>query len=67
MKRPAGPPRPQEPPWHPAHAQLVSRVDAAKILGLSTKTVRRYIAAGDLDKVPDSQGNNHDEVIVAVP
>ena len=31
--------------------RLVSLVEAAEILGVSTKSVRRYIAAGDLDAV----------------
>jgi excisionase family DNA binding protein len=31
--------------------QLVSLCEAAEILAVSTKTVRRYIAAGDLDAV----------------
>lgn len=31
--------------------RLVSLPEAADILGLSVKTVRRYIAAGDLDAV----------------
>jgi excisionase family DNA binding protein len=31
--------------------RLVSLPEAADILGLSIKTVRRYIAAGDLDAV----------------
>lgn len=31
--------------------RLVSPREAAEILALSTKTVRRYIAAGDLDPV----------------
>lgn len=31
--------------------QLVSLTEAAEILAVSTKTVRRYIAAGDLDAV----------------
>lgn len=31
--------------------RLVSLTEAAEILGLSVKTVRRYIAAGDLDAV----------------
>ena len=31
--------------------QLVSLPEAAKILAVSAKTVRRYIAAGDLDAV----------------
>jgi excisionase family DNA binding protein len=31
--------------------RLVSLPEAAEILGLSVKTVRRYIAAGDLDAV----------------
>jgi excisionase family DNA binding protein len=31
--------------------RLVSLTEAAEILGLSTKTIRRYIAAGDLDAV----------------
>lgn len=31
--------------------QLVSLPEAAEILAVSTKTVRRYIAAGDLDAV----------------
>lgn len=35
----------------PASRQLVSLVEAAEILAVSTKTVRRYIAAGDLDAV----------------
>ncbi len=35
----------------PASRQLVSLVDAAEILAVSTKTVRRYIAAGELDAV----------------
>jgi excisionase family DNA binding protein len=35
----------------PVARRLVSLVEAAKILGVSTKSVRRYIAAGDLDAV----------------
>ena len=35
----------------PAPRRLVSLVEAAEILGVSTKSVRRYIAAGDLDAV----------------
>lgn len=35
----------------PASRQLVSLVDAAEILAVSVKTVRRYVAAGDLDAV----------------
>ena len=35
----------------PAPRRLVSLTQAAEILGVSTKTVRRYIAAGDLDAV----------------
>lgn len=31
--------------------RLVSLTEAAEILGLSVKTVRRYVAAGDLDAV----------------
>lgn len=31
--------------------RLVSLTEAADILGLSVKTVRRYIASGDLDAV----------------
>ena len=31
--------------------RLVSLAEAAEILGVSTKCVRRYIAAGDLDAV----------------
>lgn len=31
--------------------RLVSLAEAAEILGLSTKTIRRYIAAGELDAV----------------
>jgi excisionase family DNA binding protein len=31
--------------------RLVSLTQAAEILGVSTKSVRRYIAAGDLDAV----------------
>lgn len=31
--------------------RLVSLTEAAEILGLSVKTVRRYIAAGELDAV----------------
>ena len=31
--------------------RLVSLAEAAEILGVSTKSVRRYIAAGDLDAV----------------
>ena len=31
--------------------RLVSLAEAAEILSVSTKTVRRYIAAGDLDAV----------------
>lgn len=31
--------------------RLVSLPEAAEILGLSVKTVRRYIASGDLDAV----------------
>lgn len=34
-----------------ASRRLVSLVEAAEILGVSTKSVRRYIAAGDLDAV----------------
>ena len=34
-----------------ATRRLVSLREAADILGLSVKTVRRYIAAGDLDAV----------------
>ena len=35
----------------PASRQLVSLVDAAEILAVSVKTVRRYVAAGDLDAI----------------
>jgi excisionase family DNA binding protein len=35
----------------PVARRLVSLVEAAEILGVSTKSVRRYIAAGDLDAV----------------
>jgi excisionase family DNA binding protein len=35
----------------PARRRLVSLTQAAEILGVSTKSVRRYIAAGDLDAV----------------
>ncbi|HEU5036076.1 MAG TPA: helix-turn-helix domain-containing protein [Nocardioides sp.] len=31
--------------------RLVSLAEAAEILGLSVKTVRRYVATGDLDAV----------------
>jgi excisionase family DNA binding protein len=31
--------------------RLVSLAEAAEMLGVSTKSVRRYIAAGDLDAV----------------
>lgn len=31
--------------------RLVSLAEAAEILGVATKTVRRYVAAGDLDAV----------------
>lgn len=31
--------------------RLISLADAAEALGVSSKTVRRYIAAGDLDAV----------------
>lgn len=34
-----------------APRRLVSITEAAEILAVSTKTVRRYIAAGDLDAV----------------
>lgn len=34
-----------------ATRRLVSLAEAAEILAVSTKTVRRYIAAGDLDAV----------------
>jgi excisionase family DNA binding protein len=34
-----------------ATRRLVSLTEAAEILAVSTKTVRRYIAAGDLDAV----------------
>lgn len=34
-----------------AARRLVSLTEAADILAVSTKTVRRYIAAGDLDAV----------------
>ncbi len=34
-----------------APRRLVSLTEAAEILAVSTKTVRRYIAAGDLDAV----------------
>ncbi len=34
-----------------ATRRLVSLAEAAEILGVSTKSVRRYIAAGDLDAV----------------
>lgn len=34
-----------------ATRRLVSLPEAAEMLGLSVKTVRRYIAAGDLDAV----------------
>lgn len=34
-----------------AARRLVSLAEAAEILGVSTKSVRRYIAAGDLDAV----------------
>jgi excisionase family DNA binding protein len=52
--RPTGPPLTQE---HPngltasTTRRLVSIAEAAEILGVSTKSVRRYIAAGDLDAV----------------
>lgn len=35
----------------PAPRRLISLTQAAEILGVSTKSVRRYIAAGDLDAV----------------
>ncbi|MFN8192203.1 MAG: helix-turn-helix domain-containing protein [Nocardioidaceae bacterium] len=35
----------------PRPRQLVTLGDAAEILAVSTKTVRRYIAAGELDAV----------------
>lgn len=35
----------------PKPRQLVTLSEAAEILALSVKTVRRYIAAGDLDAV----------------
>lgn len=35
----------------PTHRQLVTLCEAAEILAVSVKTVRRYIAAGDLDAV----------------
>ena len=35
----------------PAARRLVSLPEAAEILAVSVKTVRRYIAAGDLDAV----------------
>lgn len=35
----------------PVPHRLVSLIEAAEILGVSTKSVRRYIAAGDLDAV----------------
>ena len=35
----------------PVARRLVSLVEAAEILGVSTKSVRRYIAAGDLEAV----------------
>lgn len=31
--------------------RLISLAEAAETLGVSTKTVRRYVAAGDLDAV----------------
>ena len=34
-----------------ASRRLVSLVEAAEILGVSTKSVRRYIAAGDLERI----------------
>ena len=34
-----------------AARRLVSLAEAAEILGVAVKTVRRYIAAGDLDAV----------------
>jgi excisionase family DNA binding protein len=33
------------------HRRLISLAEAADALAVSTKTVRRYIAAGDLDAV----------------
>lgn len=35
----------------PSPRQLVSLTEAAEILAVSVKSVRRYIAAGDLDAV----------------
>lgn len=39
------------PPTATATRRLVSLTEAAEMLAVSTKTVRRYIAAGDLDAV----------------
>lgn len=38
-------------PMAPKPRQLVTLCEAAEILAVSVKTVRRYIAAGDLDAV----------------
>jgi excisionase family DNA binding protein len=38
-------------PMSPKPRQLVTLCEAAEILAVSVKTVRRYIAAGDLDAV----------------
>ena len=39
------------PPTATTTRRLVSLTEAAEILAVSTKTVRRYIAAGDIDAV----------------
>ena len=39
------------PPTATTIRRLVSLTEAAEMLAVSTKTVRRYIAAGDLDAV----------------
>ena len=47
--------------------QLVSLIEAAEILAVSVKTVRRYIAAGDLEAVRLGRAHHPDQSRVARP